>query len=44
MDPSIQPPQADHLPIITELYLPIQRADAFPMRNMQEADFKEINK
>ena len=44
MDPYIQPPQANLLPIITELDLPIQRADTFPTRNMQEADFKEINK
>ena len=44
VDPYIQPPQADHLPIITKLDLPIQRADAFPTWNMWEADFKEINK
>ena len=41
--PSIRPPQADHLPIITELDLPILRAGAFPMCNMHDADFKAIN-
>ena len=44
VDPFIRPPQADHLPIVTELDLSTQRANAFPTRNMREADFKEINK
>ena len=42
--PSIRPPQADHLPIITKLDLPILRAGAFPTCNMHDADFKAINK
>ena len=44
VNPSIQPPQANHLPIITKLDLSIQRANAFPTWNMHKADFKEINK
>ena len=44
IDPSIWPPQANHMPIITKLDLSIQRANAFPMWNMHKADFKEINK
>ena len=44
VDPSVCPPQADHMPIITKLDLSIQRANAFPMQNMHKADFKEINK
>ena len=43
VDPAIRPPQADHLPIITVLDLPILRASAFPMRNMHDADFETIN-
>ena len=42
--PSIRPPQANHLPIITTLDLPILRAGAFPTCNMRDADFKAINK
>ena len=44
VDPSIHPPQADHLPIITMLNLPILRARAFPTHNMHNADFNTINK
>ena len=41
--PQIRPPVADHLPIYTELDLPIPRANAFPTRNLRGADFKTIN-
>ena len=44
IDPSTRPPQANHLPIITELDLPILRAGTFPMCNMRDANFKAINK
>ena len=44
VDPSICPPQADHLPIITVLNLPILRARAFPTHNMCNANFETINK
>ena len=43
VDASIRPPQADHLPIITELDLPVRRANEFPTCNMRDADFKAIN-
>ena len=44
VDPSICPPQANHMPITTKLDLTIQRVNAFPTQNMCEANFKEINK
>ena len=40
---SIRPPQADHLPILMELDLPVCRANKFPTHNMQDIDFKSIN-
>ena len=43
VNPSIQPPHADHLPIYIELDLPICKADAFPTHDMCDADFKVIN-
>ena len=43
VDPAIRPPQADHLPIITVLDLPILRASTFPTCNMCEANFETIN-
>lgn len=43
VDPSIRPPRADHLPIITELDLSVSRAPSFPTRNMRDADFTAIN-
>ena len=44
VDPSIHPPQANHLPMITELDLSIHRASTFPTCNMHDTDFKTINK
>jgi hypothetical protein len=41
--PEIRPPQADHLPIYTELDLPTQRSNAPEKRNIRDADFKLIN-
>lgn len=43
VDPSIRPPKADHLPIITELDLSISRTSPPPTRNMRTADFTTIN-
>lgn len=43
VNPSIQPPHADHLPIYIELDLPIHKANAFPTCDMCDADFKVIN-
>ena len=43
IDPSIRPPQADHLPILMELDLPVCRASKFPTCNMQDTDLKSIN-
>ena len=43
VNPSIQPPHADHLPIYIELDLPIHKANAFPTCDMCDADLKVIN-
>ena len=41
--PSICPPRADHLPIVTSLDLSISQATSFPSRNMQKANFADLN-
>ena len=42
VQPSIHPPLADHLPIYTELDLPIPRASSITTRNMRDTDFTII--
>ena len=41
--PSLRPPHADHLPIITELDLALRRVNPPPTCNMREANFNTIN-
>lgn len=43
VDPSIRPPKADHLPIVTEIDLSIPRTSTHPTRNMHTANFDIIN-
>ena len=42
--PSLHPPCADHLPIITEFNMLIRQAQSFPTHNMHKANFLVINK
>jgi hypothetical protein len=40
--PAIRPPQADHLPIVTILDLPVSRSTKQPGRNFRKADWPAI--
>ena len=44
VDPTLLPPQADHLPISIVLDLLVCRAEATPLFNMVDTDFAAINK
>ena len=41
--PAIQPPMANHLPIITELALPLPRAFEAPTLDFRQADWSKLN-
>lgn len=42
VQPNIRPPKADHLPIISDLDLSINRTDPTPCKNYQETDWEDF--
>ena len=43
MVPAMRPPMADHLPIVTELALPLPRAPEAKALDFRQADWPEVN-